>query len=1535
MENFIHKKDGDTTGMNDLLHMTEEEYRSHLIESGILTQSGRWKLLNAIPLHHATSLELKKLQIESAMDQWYKLPMYDVDNPQFDKSSYLKQVDELLRQIGDETPPIILIFEEISVSVPIYMKPAIETVWLGLRNLAKVPYEKLTQIFMQRRKNEDKTHFILEKVSGTVMPGEMLLVLGPPESGKSTLLRVLANQLDTNCHLKGEVRYGGTTYSSEIQHRVNFVDQDDFHMATLSVRDTLEFAAKCCIPNYVPFASRLRQDQLKIVTRALKLTHSLDTPLGNNKIRGVSGGEKKRVTIAEMFMGKRASINLLDNVTRGLDAAMSLEILKNFRSIANLQNETFICTMQQLSNEMYHLFDKVLVLDQGKCLFYGKTSDALTYFESIGLKKPEARSIPEFLCSVSEPAALQSIVKDGWENKVPTSPEAFYKCFSQSSYSYLKQTQAFASPSIEIATEGILESNSMLKKQLERVYRKSCLQSSTSQLRLLLHRQMKIEAKNKPALIARALRYILMSLIMGALFWSREPTEVGAEIYPGVLFIAIVTVGMGSLKTLPEILDSRAVFNKHRSNHFYDSLPFLLSQAVVEIPICFLESLIFSSILYFMVGLNTADGGRRFGFLVLCFFVLDITMASLTRFIAFISSSIHISSALANGFLVWFVVFAGFIIPRKHIAVWWIWLFWLSPFNYILDAVIINQFAGLELYCTNDELIPLNVPLESRICPLETGTKYISSLYGVFTSNLWKWMDVIIVLGFYFFFFILSLLALVYAKFSYRAYILPKKKENHIVQSTVEVPTVHAIDVKEGDFAFRNESLQQSERKDMCPIDRLATDVLPIEISPLNTTSALKEFFVHDISFPRIIFTWKNLSYYLPVSKKSSTVEDLNNVNHNNDENDTKYGRRLLDDIHGYALPGKLIALMGASGAGKTTLLDVLSDRKTQGTRKGEIRINGEPRNEFFRRIAGYIEQQDIHDDHVTVREALEFSARLRQPREVSDYEKLQSVEKVLDMLQLREIEHRLVGSSTSQNALMITAEARKRVTIGVELVSRSAILFLDEPTSGLDCRAAWLVMRAVRKVADTGRTVICTIHQPSTELFEMFDEMLLLQSGGQTCYFGPLGYRSQTMIQFFVEKGATPPREGQNPADWILELVNEDISDDKQEKSRKWSDIWKASLQYAETQKAIERYEKANETIALVTADGNIMPHSDIPSDNCEEIANSVAPVRFAHYMASSIKQQLIQVTKRAFVEYWRMPEYNLVRLYLGIAFGTIASSVCYHMPRNQLGAEIAIGVVFLSAIFSILNITTAIHPVEHQRDVFYKETTNGTYYPFVYWFGIFLHEIPFNLISVAIYVTCYYFLIGFPSNRFGYYLLSYILLSFTSITIGQCIAIFSPSQQVSQLIAPIVSSLMLLLTGFLIPKPAIPNYMIWLYWANPFSYALDSLSSAVWHQESFYCTLDEMYSFPLPFGETQCSSYSESYVTANQTICSSYLNATLTSDHCCLFCRFTNGNQLLSPYGLDFSVYWKDIGALFGFYLGFQLFALLGIQFVKYVRR
>ncbi|WMV56739.1 hypothetical protein MTR67_050124 [Solanum verrucosum] len=187
--------------------------------------------------------------------------------------------------------------------------------------------------------------------------------------------------------------------------------------------------------------------------------------------------------------------------------------------------------------------------------------------------------------------------------------------------------------------------------------------------------------------------------------------------------------------------------------------------------------------------------------------------------------------------------------------------------------------------------------------------------------------------------------------------------------------------------------------------------------------------------------------------------------------------------------PGVLTALMGVSGAGKTTLMDVLAGRKTGGYIEGDIKISGYPKKQdTFARISGYCEQNDIHSPYVTVYESLVYSAWLRLPHNVDTKTRKMFVEQVMDLVELGPLRSALVGLPGING---LSTEQRKRLTIAVELVANPSIIFMDEPTSGLDARAAAIVMRTVRNTVDTGRTVVCTIHQPSIDIFEAFDERI------------------------------------------------------------------------------------------------------------------------------------------------------------------------------------------------------------------------------------------------------------------------------------------------------------------------------------------------------------------------------------------------------------------------------------------------------------
>ena len=208
--------------------------------------------------------------------------------------------------------------------------------------------------------------------------------------------------------------------------------------------------------------------------------------------------------------------------------------------------------------------------------------------------------------------------------------------------------------------------------------------------------------------------------------------------------------------------------------------------------------------------------------------------------------------------------------------------------------------------------------------------------------------------------------------------------------------------------------------------------------------------------------------------------------------------RRLLDDVEGWGEPGTLTALMGASGAGKMTLLNVLANRASTSVISGTKMADAKG----FARKVGYAQQQDMNIPTAMVREALIFSARLRQPQKYSDAQKIAYVDEVIATLDLTRFANAVIG--VLRQGLNI--EQRKRVTIGIELAARPELLLsLDETTSGLDSNTAKSICNLLRKLADNGQAILCTIHQPSGTLFKMFDRLLFLQDG-RSIYFGEIG---------------------------------------------------------------------------------------------------------------------------------------------------------------------------------------------------------------------------------------------------------------------------------------------------------------------------------------------------------------------------------------------------------------------------------------------
>ncbi|KAM4118786.1 hypothetical protein ACJW30_03G008200 [Castanea mollissima] len=492
---------------------------------------------------------------------------------------------------------------------------------------------------------------------------------------------------------------------------------------------------------------------------------------------------------------------------------------------------------------------------------------------------------------------------------------------------------------------------------------------------------------------------------------------------------------------------------------------------------------------------------------------------------------------------------------------------------------------------------------------------------------------------------------------------------------------------------------------------------------------------------------------------------------------------QILSDITGALKPGVLTALMGVSGAGKTTLLDVLAGRKTSGYIEGHIKIGGYPKvQETFARVSGYCEQTDIHSPQITVEESVIFSAWLRLSPQIDSKTKAEFVNEVLETIELDGIKDALVGVPGING---LSNEQRKRLTIAVELVSNPSIIFMDEPTTGLDARAAAIVMRAVKNVADTGRTIL-----------------ILLKSGGHVIYSGSLGQHSACVIEYFESIPGVPKiRNNYNPATWMLEVTS--ISAEA-----------KLGADFAQKYRDSALYKKNMELVRQLSS----------PPPGSTDL---YFPTRFSQNGWGQLKSCLW----KQHLSYWRSPAYNLMRimhtLVTALIFGVLYWDVGKKL-NNQQNLFNIFGSMYVAVIFlGINNCSTVLPYVATERTIMYREIFAGMYSSWAYSLAQVLVEIPYLFMETAIFVMISYPMIGYYGSAYKvfwyFYTIFCSLLSFNYL--GMLLVSLTPNFMVAAILASAFYTTFNLFAGFLIPKPQIPKWWIWMYYLTPTSWSLNGM--------------------------------------------------------------------------------------------------------------
>ncbi|XP_044368207.1 ABC transporter G family member 41 isoform X2 [Triticum aestivum] len=508
---------------------------------------------------------------------------------------------------------------------------------------------------------------------------------------------------------------------------------------------------------------------------------------------------------------------------------------------------------------------------------------------------------------------------------------------------------------------------------------------------------------------------------------------------------------------------------------------------------------------------------------------------------------------------------------------------------------------------------------------------------------------------------------------------------------------------------------------------------------------------------------------------------------------------QLLHNITGAFQPGVLSALMGVTGAGKTTLLDVLAGRKTGGVIEGDIRIGGYPKiQQTFARISGYCEQTDVHSPQITVGESVAYSAWLRLPPEIDSKTRNEFVNEVLETIELDEIRDSLVGVPGVNG---LSTEQRKRLTIAVELVSNPSIIFMDEPTSGLDARAAAIVMRAVKNVADTGRTVVCTIHQPSIDIFEAFDELMLMKRGGELIYAGPVGHHSCEVIQYFQAIPGVPRiKDNYNPSTWMLEVTSTSM---EVQLGADFAQLYRESPMCKDKDRVVKRL--------------------SVPVPGMTDL-------HFGTRFPQKFQEQFKACLWKQCLSYWRTPSYNMVR-FAFITFSCIFFGALFWQQGNinhindQQSLFTILGCMYGITLFAGINNCQSVMPfISVERSVVYRERFAGMYSPWAYSFAQVAMEIPYVLMQVVLFMLIAYPMIGYAwtTAKFFWFMYTMFCTLLCFVYMGMVVVSITPNIQVASIFSSMFYTLQNLMSGFIMPAPQIPRWWIWFYYVSPLSWAL-----------------------------------------------------------------------------------------------------------------
>ncbi|KNC80168.1 hypothetical protein SARC_07461 [Sphaeroforma arctica JP610] len=572
-----------------------------------------------------------------------------------------------------------------------------------------------------------------------------------------------------------------------------------------------------------------------------------------------------------------------------------------------------------------------------------------------------------------------------------------------------------------------------------------------------------------------------------------------------------------------------------------------------------------------------------------------------------------------------------------------------------------------------------------------------------------------------------------------------------------------------------------------------------------------------DSTVKRVGMMWENINFSVEVGggglcgKKGSDM------------------KLLLRDVGGYVEPGSMLAIMGASGAGKTTLLNLLAGRLTSTGNcqtEGRIYVNGKKRDyQQFKKYSAYVMQDDDMFAEMTVKETITFSAKLRLPASVSAEETKVRVDSLLAELGLAHVQDSYIGNAILRG---VSGGERKRVNIGTELVTEPSLVFMDEPTTGLDSFNALNIVFTMNKLCQNNRTIVTTIHQPRSNIYGMFDNLLLL-SKGRVVYFGG----AEEAVDYFSKLNFVAPSHF-NPADYFIDLLSIDSRTDETR------DICLARLEYLSDHYHQKEASKSTKNMSTLLRKKD----ADEAAANVEGANGKKQHMNMNHHQ-NSWGAEFFILCGRTIKLMLRERQSNMARIFQTLFFSILLGLIWLNQGRDYFDdpynpseseARNLMGIFFFlvinvsfGAVFSVL----FVYPLE--RSIVLRERASGSYRVTSYFLAKTIVEVPRNLIIVAINCLIVYWMVGLKAEvgAFFFFYLVLLLGVLVAESMTLCISTIFPDPQTASAFIPVLIVLSMLFGGFFIDGDSIPDYLIWLEYLSYIKYGFQAIAMNQFSEE------------------------------------------------------------------------------------------------------